>query len=119
MTEVTINNNRLTIVFPGWERLMAGRRFHSVPLDAIRASEVTGWPSEFLGLRSGLNISGYRKLGTYRHPNGTRRLVAMKAGEPVLRIRLTDGSENGGFDELLISTPNAEEVSAALRRSPR
>ncbi|WP_269457369.1 hypothetical protein [Brevibacterium sandarakinum] len=43
----------------------------------------------------------------------------MKTGAPVLRIRLTDGSENGGFDELLISAPNAEEVSAALRRSPR
>ncbi|TSI19423.1 hypothetical protein [Brevibacterium aurantiacum] len=115
MTEVTVNNNHLTIVFPGWERLMAGRRFHSVPLDAIRTSEVTGWPSEFLGLRSGLNISGYRKLGTYRHPNGTRRLVAMKAGEPVLRIRLTDGSNGWGFDELLISTPNADEVNAALQ----
>ena len=116
MTELTINNNRLTIIFPGWERMMARRRFHSVPLDAIRASEVTGWPSEFLGLRSGLNISGYRKLGTYRHPNGTRRLVAMKAGEPVLRIGLIEGSGNGGFDELLISTPNAAEVEAELRR---
>lgn len=64
MTEVTVNNNRLTIIFPGWERMMARRRFHSVPLTAIRGSEVTGWTSEFLGWRSGLNISGYRKLGT-------------------------------------------------------
>lgn len=94
---------------------MTGRRFHSVPLDAIRASEVTGWTSEFLGWRSGLNISGYRKLGTYRHPNGTRRLVAMKVGEPVLRIRLADIPESGGFDELLISTPNAAEVEAELQ----
>ncbi|WCE39407.1 hypothetical protein PGC08_15580 [Brevibacterium sp. BDJS002] len=115
MTGVTVNNNRLTIIFPGWERMMAGRRFHSVPLDAIRASEVTGWTSEFLGWRSGLNISGYRKLGTYRHPNGTRRLVAMKVGEPVLRIRLADIPESGGFDELLISTPNAAEVEAELQ----
>lgn len=119
MTEVTVNNNRLTIVFPGWERLMVRRRFHSVPLDAICASQVTGWTSEFLGYRFGLNISGYRKLGTYRHPNGTRRLVAMKAGEPVLRIRLTDGTESGEFDELLISTPNAAEVGAALPAPPR
>lgn len=91
---------------------MARRRFHSVPLVAVRASEVTERPSEFLGLRTGLS---YRRLGTYRHPNGTRRLVAMKAGEPVLRIRLADTPESGGFDELLISTPNAAEVEAELR----
>ncbi|WP_193078973.1 hypothetical protein [Brevibacterium aurantiacum] len=95
--------------------MMLRRRFHSVPLTAIRASEVTEWPSEFLGLRTGLNIPGRRRLGTYRHPNGTRRLVAMKAGEPVLRNRLADIPESGGFDEPLISTPNAAEVEAELR----
>lgn len=42
MTGITVNNKRLTIIFPGWEPMMTGRRFHSVPLDAIRGSEVTG-----------------------------------------------------------------------------
>lgn len=68
MTAVTVNNRHLTIIFPGWERLMTGRRFHSAPLDAISATQVTEWTFKFLGLRYGLAIPGVRTLGTYRHP---------------------------------------------------
>lgn len=114
MTTLNVDDHLLTLTFPGWERLMVGRAGYSVALDAIESVEaMPGWSSEVLGWRSGLAISGIRKLGIYRHPDGTRRLVSMTRGLPLLRIRLRD-REVAGFDELLVSTPEAAEVAAEL-----
>lgn len=115
MTILTVEDRLLTLTFPGWERFMAGRGSYSVPTGAVESVEVLpGWSSEILGWRSGLAISGFRKLGTFRHPDGTRRLVSMTRGMPLLRIRLRDPEAGGGFDELLVSTPEAVEVAAEL-----
>ena len=114
MTTLNVVGKNLIIEFPGWERLMAGRGTYTVPRDAISSVEVSEWTSEILGMRSGLVISGVRKLGTFRHPNGTRRLVSMSRGMPLLRIRLHDRRAGGGFNELLISTMHATEVKAEL-----
>ncbi|WP_231442594.1 hypothetical protein [Brevibacterium zhoupengii] len=116
MTAITINNRQLTIIFPGWERLMAGRRFHSVPLSAIHSTHVGERTHEFLGFRSGLAMPGIRTLGTFRHPDGTRRLVSLKHDEPVLHIRFHNTELGRGFDELRISTPDAAEVESVLSR---
>lgn len=115
MTILNVEDRVLTLTFPGWERLLAGRAGYSVPVGAIDSVEVLpGWSSEILGWRSGLVISGFRKLGTFRHPDGTRRLVSMTRGLPLLRIRLRDREAGGGFDELLVSAPGAVEVAAEL-----
>lgn len=115
MTMLNVEGQRLTVTFPGWERLMAGRASHSVAVGDIDSVEVLpGWTSEILGVRSGLVVSGFRKLGTFRHPDGTRRLVSMSRGVPVLRIRMRDRVGGDGFDELLISTPIASEVAVEL-----
>ncbi|MER6937698.1 hypothetical protein ABTX24_15985 [Nocardioides sp. NPDC127514] len=115
MTILNVQDGVLTLTFPGWERLMAGRAGYSVAVGAVESVEVlSGWSSEVLGWRSGLVISGFRKLGTFRHPDGTRRLVSMTRGLPLLRIRLRDREVGAGFDELLVSTPEAVELAAAL-----
>lgn len=115
MATLDVEDHLLTLTFPGWERLMVGRSGHCVALDAIESVEVmSGWSSEILGWRSGLVISGFRKLGIFRHPDGTRRLVSMTRGLPLLRIRLRDREAGAGFDELLISTPDAAELAAEL-----
>ncbi|MFE7223345.1 hypothetical protein ACFU7D_01040 [Nocardioides sp. NPDC057577] len=115
MTTLRVEDHVLTLTFPGWERLMAGRAAHSVAITAIDSVEMLpGWSSEILGWRSGLVISGFRKLGTFRHPDGTRRLVSMTRGLPLLRIRLHDREAGAGFDELLVSTPDAAELVARL-----
>lgn len=115
MTTLDVEDHLLTLTFPGWERLMAGRASYRVALGAIDSVELmSGWSSEVLGWRSGLVVSGFRKLGTFRHPDGTRRLVSMKRGLPLLRIRLRDREAGAGFDELLISTPDAAELAAEL-----
>ncbi|WP_420110640.1 hypothetical protein [Pseudactinotalea sp.] len=64
-------------------------------------------------MRSGLAISGYRKLGTFTHPSGARRLVSMRRGYPLLRIAVDRISV--GFDEILLSTAAAESIAADLR----
>lgn len=116
MTDITVVHRYLTVGFPGWERLMAGRRAHCVPIDAISSIQVSGWTSEFLGFRSGLAVPGVRKLGTFRHPNGTRRLVSMTRGEPLLRIRFHSKALGAGFDELLISSHDAAGIASELDR---
>jgi hypothetical protein len=115
MTTLNVDDDLLILTFPGWERLMVGRAAYSVAFDAIDSVEVmSGWSSEVLGWRSGLVISGFRKLGTFRHPDGTRRLVSMTRGLPLLRIRLRDREAGAGFDEVLISAPDAAELAAEL-----
>lgn len=115
MTILNVRDSVLTLTFPGWERLMAGRAGYSVAVSAVDSVEVLpGWSSEILGWRSGLVISGLRKLGTFRHPDGTRRLVSMTRGLPLLRIRLRDREVGAGFDELLVSAPEAAELAAEL-----
>ncbi|MFE6506344.1 hypothetical protein ACFVDI_02030 [Nocardioides sp. NPDC057767] len=115
MTTLAVEDHLLTLTFPGWERFMTGRASHSVAVDAVESVEVLpGWSSEILGWRSGLAISGLRKLGTFRHPEGTRRLVSMTRGLPLLRIRLRDREAGGGFDELLVSAPEAVAVASEL-----
>lgn len=114
MTQARYDHDELRIDFPGWEAAVARRSSLAVPAASILAAQVSaGWSYEMLGARSGLVISGFRKLGTFTRPDGTRRLVSMKRGLPLLRVRVR--RDTTGFDELLISTPDAEAIAAALR----
>ncbi|WP_129657484.1 hypothetical protein [Rothia halotolerans] len=113
MTQIDEDPKGLSIRFPAWEALMAGRSALFLPRDAIRSARAEpGWTSEVLGVRSGLAVSGYRKLGTFTHPSGTRRLVSMKRGVPLLRLQV-DRAETG-FDEILLSTAEAEGIARVI-----
>ncbi|MFK4084983.1 hypothetical protein ACI2LF_12785 [Kribbella sp. NPDC020789] len=112
MTAVQYDNLNLRLDFSRWEALWLRRSQLEVPLTSIERIEVLpGWTSEVLGLRNGLVVSGYLKIATFLHPSGMRRLVTMRQGAPILRIGLR-GHE---FDELLISTPAADQVADGLR----
>lgn len=117
MTQTTYGPTGVTIHFPGWEAAMTGNGLLHLPRRAILAARAeSGWTREILGMRSGLVVSGFRKLGTFTHPSGTRRLVSMKRGMPLLRLS-TDRSETG-FDEVLLSTEDASRIAAELQGSP-
>ncbi|MCD7102076.1 hypothetical protein [Pseudoclavibacter sp. 13-3] len=118
MTNITSNDTGVHIRFPGWEAIMAGRASLNVPRAAVLSvSAEPGWTSEILGARSGLVISGFRKLGVFTHPRGTRRLVSMKRGLPLLR--LTVDRTQVGFDEILLSTPDADRIAVSVRSERR
>lgn len=119
MTVIEIRQDTLHVRFTNWESLMVRRHGVSVPLTAIERVEVLpGWSSQFLGLRSGLVISGWYKLATFVHPSGIRRLVSMKRGLPLLRIGIADRTAADGFDELLLSTERADQLAAQLSPDP-
>ncbi|TWH63193.1 hypothetical protein L612_001000001450 [Rhodococcus rhodochrous J38] len=114
MAETTYDNATLHLSFSRWEAFMVRRSAMEVPISAITGVEVLpGWTSEILGIRSGMVISGFLKVGTFRHPRGIKRLVAMKRGHPVLRVAL--GGPEVEFDELLLSSPEAYTLADALR----
>lgn len=114
MTNMTYDQTGVNVQFPRWEATMTGLPKLSIPRAAIRSvTSEPGWTSEILGMKSGLVISGYRKLGTFRHPSGLRRLVSMKRGHPLLRIAVDRAAV--GFDEILLSTDAAESIAADLR----
>lgn len=116
MTQVNDGPQGIDIHFPGWEAAMAGRGFLHVPTGTIHSARAeAGWTPEILGMRSGLVVSGYRKLGTFTHPSGTRRLVSMKRGMPLLRLGTVRSAT--GFDELLLSTHDAERIARAVHGS--
>lgn len=118
MTTVTADSTRLRLDFPGWESLMVRRDRLEIPLDALRDVRVEpGWTSETLGIRSGLVVSGRRKLGIFRHPSGLRRLVSMRRGMPLLRVGVDRAAT--GFDELLLSAPDAARLAATLTSAVR
>jgi hypothetical protein len=118
MTHIHADAAGIHVRFPGWERFMAGRSSFDAAPDAITDVTVEpGWSSEILGARSGLVVSGYLKLGTFRHPFGMRRLVAMRRGEPLLRVALDRSATR--FDELLLSTPDASEIARTLEATAR
>ena len=113
MTHIRLESTQLTIEFPGWEAMMTGRSRMTVPLAAVRGARAEeGWTHEMLGIRSGLVVSGFRKLGTFRHPDGTRRLVAMRRGMPLLRLAVD--RDVTGVDEILVSTPEAARLAGML-----
>lgn len=115
MTTVSGSRSRLRIEFDAWEALMVRRRVLTVPHDRIVAVEVLpGWTSEILGVRFGVAISGFLKVGVFTHPRGTRRLVSMRRGTPVLRVGLRGRKAGDDFDEILVSTPEAAAIAAAL-----
>lgn len=113
MTTITYDRRALRIHFPGWERIMAGRPSITLPAEAVRSIDTQpGWTSEILGMRRGLVISGYLKVATFVHPDGTRRLVSMKRGLPLLRVRVDRATT--GFDEALLSTSDAEAIRTRM-----
>ena len=115
MTTIRVDDAALHVDFPGWEAWMAGRSSYTVDRRAItRVELLPGWSSEVLGLRSGFVVSGSIKLGTFRHPSGMHRLVAMRRGLPLLRIGLTGRAAGEEFDELLVSVGDADRVLGAL-----
>lgn len=118
MTEVSYNPEGMSVRFPGWESVMVGRSAVFVPASAILAAQAEeGWTTEVLGFRRGLAVTGYRKLGTFTHPSGLKRLVSMKRGLPLLRVQVERGTT--GFDELLLSTVDAVATAGDINGKGR
>lgn len=110
MARLDIDDDRLTVTFTTAEHIFGVVRDQSIPLSAVEsASEVQSW-REVRGLRVGLGIPRVRLVGRWLG-RGHRQLVALRRGQPAVRIAL----RGQHFDELLIETPDPTAVLARLR----
>ncbi|MDI6101864.1 hypothetical protein QLQ12_24900 [Actinoplanes sp. NEAU-A12] len=82
-----------------------------IPRAAVRAADVVPHAlSATAGLRApGLAIPGRFKVGTWRGRNA-RRFVAVRRDRPALRLTL----HGHRYDTVLVSTPDAAALAAAL-----
>ena len=82
-----------------------------IPRSAIRTADVVAdGLSAATGLRApGLAVPGRVKMGTWRG-RGARRFVAVRRGQPALRLRL----QGQPYDELLIGHDDAAALAARL-----
>jgi hypothetical protein len=113
MATMRVIGNELRVEFATWERLMMLRGNLVVPLTAVRGVErVDKALRRTRGGRRGLLVSGVVKVGIWGLGAGVRQLVSVTRGAPALRITL-DRTVTG-FDELLISTTDADRVAEAI-----
>lgn len=112
MATIDLNPPTLGIRFSRGEKVAGLLRDIEEPLDRVRAVRVEGDGLDATqGVRApGLALPGRRKVGTWRG-RGRRTAVCVRAGEPAVRISL-DGAR---WTELLIGTPEAEDVAARLQ----
>lgn len=110
MTDLTLTDAELTVRFTATEKALGILRDVTVPRSAVTSAQlVRSWRREVRGLRVGLGLPGVRALGTWRW-GGHRQLVDLRRGVPAVRIGLTGER----YDELLVSTPDAERIVAEL-----
>jgi hypothetical protein len=112
MAEIVIDPPRLRVRFTRAEHVAGLIRDVDVPLSSVRSVEVAADGEKGTrGMRApGLAVPFRRKVGTWRG-KGRRSAVSVRGGEPALRV----GLEGERFTELLIGTPDAEQVADRLR----
>jgi hypothetical protein len=115
MASVWVVGDELRVEFTAWERLAVRRDGLVVPLSAVRKAERVDKPlAHTRGGRIGVLISGVLKAGVWGIGTGVRQLVSVQRQVPALRVVLDRGHYGGRFDELLISTANADELVGAI-----
>jgi hypothetical protein len=60
-------------------------------------------------------VTGFRKIGRWGIGVGLRQLVSVRRGQPALRLRLDRATT--GYDEVLVSLPDAAAVAARVTAS--
>lgn len=116
MATVRIADDGLIVEFSTrLERLFASREPLRVPLSAITgAIEITDPLAHTRGARKGMNVTGFTKIGTWGLGRGVRQLVCAYRAEPGIQVYIDRDRADTGFDELVLSTPDAAAVVRAL-----
>jgi hypothetical protein len=114
MARIEERSGAVVVRFEGWEPLFTGRTQLEIPSPAIRRVDVVdNGLRATRGGRAGLLVTGVRKIGRWGIGVGLRQLVSVRRREPTLRLALD--REITGYDEVLVSLPNAAAVAADLR----
>lgn len=111
MTQVSLSDGRLTVRLRPWERIAGLLGDLDLPLTSVAAADaVPDGARAVQGVRApGLAWPGGPRIGTWRG-RGATRYVAVRPKQPALRLRL----RGERYDEVLVSTPEAERLAGAL-----
>jgi len=109
MAWLEIVDHRLLVRFSRTERVLGLVHDLDLPLSAVTAVRPLRSWAEVAGLRVGLGLWGVWLVGTWRS-RGRRQLVALRRDRPALHIWL----HGVKYDELLVSTPEAELLRECL-----
>ena len=109
MTDLTVTRDEIVVRFTRTEKALGILRDVTVPRSAVTSAQLVRSWREVRGLRVGLGLPGIRALGTWRW-RGHKQLVDLRRGVPAVRIELSGAA----YDELLVSTPDAERLVAEL-----
>src|SRR3954454_17336585 len=112
MASIQLDDDELVVRLTTPEKVAALHGDVHVPSRAIQRVAVEPQPLDALrGLRGpGLSIPRRTKIGTWRRFRH-RGFVVAKRGVPAVRLRLT----RGPYDDIFVSTPDAEATTAAIR----
>ncbi|MDN5749933.1 MAG: hypothetical protein L0H64_15685 [Pseudonocardia sp.] len=114
MAEIRIDATDVVVRLTRLEKVAALRGDVRVPRDAVRAVEQVAAGDALAAVRGfrapGLHVPGLTKIGTWRRAGG--RVFAVVAGRrTAVRIVLAGAR----YREIVVSTPDAAAVAAALR----
>jgi hypothetical protein len=112
MSTVSVSNGRLTVRLRPWEKVAGLLGDLDVPVTAVAAADAVPDGTRALqGFRApGLGVPGGPRIGTWRG-SGATRWVAVRPGRPALRLLL----RGQRYDEVLVTTPDAEALAGDLR----
>jgi hypothetical protein len=106
MAQLRSEDDAVVVRFGGWEAVLVGRRRLRIPLSAIRAAACVERPMPATtGLRVGLHVAGIVKIGRWGLGVGRRQLVSVRRAVPAARFTLD--RDTTGYDEVLVSVPDA------------
>jgi hypothetical protein len=111
MTRVHVSDGRLTVRLDRWEKVAGLLGDLDVPVTAVAAADaVPDGAAALAGVRApGLAWPGGPRIGTWRG-RGATRWVSLRPKAPALRLRL----RGERYDEVLVSTADAERLAADL-----
>ena len=116
MVEIGVSASEVRLALSKFERFAGLHGDVAVPMPLIRGAEVIADPfANIRGVRSpGLGIPRRRCIGTWRG-RGVRTFVVARAGVPAVRVRTLGRGSGAEFDELIVTVPDAVDVTAQIR----
>jgi hypothetical protein len=115
-SRVELSDGRVKVRLRPWERVAGLLGDLDLPITAVTAAEVVpDGTSAVRGVRApGLAWPGGPRIGTWRG-RGATRWVAVRPGRPALRLHL----HGQRYDEVVVTTPDAERLAADLPAARR
>ncbi|BBG03773.1 MULTISPECIES: hypothetical protein [Pseudonocardia] len=119
MVSIHVGDDAITVRLSAVERLFSGGRAELVvPLAAVCAADYVERPTRasVTGVgQAGLVVTGVVKIGRWGVGSPVSRFVSARRRIPAVRIVVDeDFRRQFGYDELVVSTPDAAAVTAAL-----